>query len=59
METTLQYAEVVTETDLAILFIIAGNQVWVPKSVIISQEGNDSGGSIDVQSWFVEKNNIL
>lgn len=58
-----KYAEfedvtLVRETALAALYLIDGEERWIPKSVI---EGGDTDedGTLRVQTWFAEKEGLV
>lgn len=50
----LDHEGVRRETERAKLFVIDGDEVWVPKSVIIDE--NDE--LVGVQPWWAEKNDL-
>lgn len=57
METEqIEYEEQLHETDDAVLFLIDGDKVWIPKSVI---EDDDEMGTIEVATWFCEKEELV
>lgn len=50
----IEVEELVHETDAAWLFLIDGEEVWLPKS----QCDYDGGTSVDVPLWLLEKKGI-
>jgi len=44
------------ETDKAKLFRIGQEKVWVPKSQISEEEGDEDGGAFWVPKWLAEEN---
>jgi hypothetical protein len=50
--------EAIKETDLALLCVVDGEEIWIPKSVIDNdsevQEEGDSG-VLSVKEWFARK----
>jgi hypothetical protein len=56
---TIEVAEVLAETDLALLFRLDDDEaVWVPKSVITHADEIDVGDEdieVEVKAWFAER----
>ena len=57
MSVSIDYDHRVNETAKAILFLIDGEEYWIPKSVIIDDDEEESG-SIEVAQWFAEKEGL-
>lgn len=58
---TIAVEVVLRETDLALLFVIDDDEVWIPKSVIEDAETIDVGDEdieINIASWFAEKEGL-
>ena len=53
---SVEYDEHLHDTDDARLFLIDGQQVWIPKSVI---EDDDDMGTLEVATWFCEKEELI
>lgn len=57
-------AILVSETDLARKFHVAGREIWIPKSLVksITKFKPDEQGwrecILDVEDWFLEKNGL-
>jgi hypothetical protein len=47
--------EVRAETALAILCVIGGDEIWIPKSVIAEPLEKGDSGTIEVKTWWAEK----
>ncbi len=61
-EATTFDAEFISETDLAILVDIDGDEVWLPKSQIEMSDGSLDAGDlieIDVPDWLAEEKGLL
>lgn len=55
METVeIDYDKIDFETDNALLYVIEGNNVWIPKSVL----SDDDGSSITLPLWFADKEGL-
>jgi hypothetical protein len=54
LDTAVEFDDIINETDLAILFLINGQEIWIPKSVITRQDD----GEIFVQTWFARKEGL-
>lgn len=50
----VEYDKLIRETDAAQLYSIGGDEVWIPKSVIL----DDDGTVLTVQRWFAEKEGL-
>lgn len=50
-----------TETDLACLFIIEGEKVWIPKSLLRDDDfdEDDEWFDIFVQEWFADQEGLI
>lgn len=53
----ISYDEIVTETDMAILFKDDKEQFWIPKSVIDEHDEDDK--VVSVYEWFAEKEGLI
>ena len=53
---SVEYDEHLHDTDDARLFLIDGEKVWIPKSVI---EDDDDMGTLELASWFCEKEDLV
>ena len=42
------------ETDLALLFMIDGDEVWIPKSVVVDWDDD----FVDLPTWWAEKEGL-
>lgn len=59
---TIQVEEVRAETDLAFLFIIAGEEQWVPKSLVENADDIEKGFEdleVEIAEWFAEKEGLV
>jgi hypothetical protein len=54
-ETYVVDAEFITETDLAYLFEIDDEEVWIPKSQC---EWDEEGGTVEIDMRFAEKKGL-
>ena len=52
----IDYTEIIHETDRAILFLIDGDEVWIPRSVL---ELDESTCTISVSKWFAFNNDLI
>lgn len=55
---TLYVDEVRRETDLALLLVVEGDEVWVPKSLIEDADAIAAGDEdieVEVAAWFAEQ----
>ena len=55
----LDVDEIVTETDLAFLFRVGDEDIWVPKSQIADKDDYEVGDKeveIGITKWWCEKN---
>jgi hypothetical protein len=58
----IQVEEVKVETDLAFLFVIDGDEVWVPKSVIDEPddiEVRDEEIEIEIHEWWASREGLV
>lgn len=55
------YAEVLHETEMAVLCEVDGDEVWIPRSVIEDGEDLETGdtGDIEVAEWFAIKEGLV
>lgn len=53
--TTLEYDNLLYETDKAVLFVLNGEEKWVPKSLIVDISKNE----VEVYTWFAEKEQLI
>lgn len=53
----VEYDEELHETDDALLFLIDGEKVWIPKLVIEAQD--EETGMLEVAAWFCEKEGLV
>ncbi len=53
----ISYDEIVTETDMAILFKDDKDQFWIPKSMIDDHDEDDK--IVSVYEWFAEKEGLV
>lgn len=59
---TIQVEEVIRETDLALLFLIDDDEVWMPKSVITDGDEIEVGAceiEIEVAEWFAKQEGLV
>lgn len=58
---TICIDEIETTTDAAVLAVIDGDELWIPRSVIEDgnsvEEGDDD--SLEVAKWFAEKEGLI
>lgn len=47
------------ESDLAVLFDIEGEEVWVPKSLMEDWPDEDDEGEIEIPEWFAIKEGLV
>ena len=52
----IDYTEIIHETDRAILFLIDGDKVWIPRSVL---ELDESTCTISVSKWFAFNTDLI
>jgi hypothetical protein len=52
----VSYANIKHQTDLAILFVINGGEIWLPKSEI--QEHDEISKVIIIPKWLAQKNSL-
>jgi hypothetical protein len=58
----IQVEEVRRETDLALLFVVDGEEVWVPKSQIEESDEISEGDEdieVNVAEWFAEQEGLV
>lgn len=59
---TIEVEEVKAETELAFLFVINGEESWVPKSQVEDADDIEKGFSgieVEVAEWFAEKEGLV
>lgn len=55
---TIDYDEIVAETEMAILFLIGDEEKWIPRSQIHNDpDGPD--GEVEVSEWFAIKEELV
>lgn len=57
----LDVERIARETDMALLLVIDGDELWVPKSVIADADTYGEGDedvTVSVQMWFAEKEGL-
>lgn len=57
----IPFDEILRETALAFLFVIEGEELWVPKSVIENPDTIDAdevGGEVWLAEWFSKKEGL-
>ena len=52
----LSYDEILTETDLAYLFVIDGEEFWIPKSQIEYLDTEEQ--EFDIPRWLAEEKGL-
>ena len=55
---TIDYDEILAETEMAILFLIDDEEKWIPKSQI-HNDPEGSGGEVEVSEWFAIKEELV
>lgn len=58
---TLAVDEVVHATGLAILFLIDGDEVWIPRSQLEDPDAAESGGlgEVSMTEWIARQKGLL
>ena len=53
---TLEYEQLVTETDKAYLFAFGDENVWLPKSQV--EDIRETALEVDIPRWLMEADNL-
>lgn len=55
--TTLEFDSIICETDRAVLYVLGGEKIWIPKSAIVDIDTEHN--EVDVYTWFAEKRQLI
>ena len=55
----IPYDEVRHDTDFAVLFIMDGEEQWIPKSLIENISDEDGPGEVTIPEWFARQEGLI
>ncbi len=58
----IEVERVERETELAFLFVVEGEEIWVPKSVVAEPDEVSEGDEdleLNIAEWFAERENLI